>query len=261
MLPMRGYILIGLNVVRILSIIFMLLTFASSVFVLVQDIEAVNRFVKDATDDDFADCDYIENSTVPNQPAGVFWAVVNRLFIIFQIIVLLLSEIGWPMGFFNRYFPVLGDDFGLGPLGIFQCLIGATILSHHVDDFTLVAAFMLFSIGCLNMLLGLVFRERAKDKRSLFTWRHEKRTPPSEDARPTFVRPADGAVSNLFLNRKLSSPSKGFGPDAEKQAGLKGFLITVPPESRGPFAPPIQPSSRAGSPTSLPRFKSSDTAL
>lgn len=257
MLPMRGCtsselmgvncadsavdILIGLNVVRILSIIFMLLTFASSVFVLVQDIEAVNRFVKDATDDDFADCDYIEyvcallsfayllnllcrNSTVPNQPAGVFWAVVNRLFIIFQVIVLLLSEIGWPMGFFNRYFPVLGDDFGLGPLGIFQCLIGATILSHHVDDFTLVAAFMLFSIGCLNMLLGLVFRERAKDKRSLFTWRHEKRTPPSEDTRPTFVRPTDGAVSNLFLNRKLSSPSKGFGPDAEKQAGLKGTI-------------------------------------
>ena len=26
------------------------------------------------------------------------------------------------MAFFNRYFPVLGSDFGLGALGIFQCL-------------------------------------------------------------------------------------------------------------------------------------------
>jgi len=44
---------------------------------------------------------------VPNQPAGVFWAVVNRLLIIFQVIFLVLSEVGWPMSFFDRFFPVL----------------------------------------------------------------------------------------------------------------------------------------------------------
>jgi hypothetical protein len=61
-------------------------------------------------------------STVPNQPAGVFWAVVNRLFIIFQLVFLLLSEVSWPMFFFDRFFPVLGSQFGLGSLGIFQGL-------------------------------------------------------------------------------------------------------------------------------------------
>lgn len=61
-------------------------------------------------------------STVPNQPAGAFWAVLNRLLIIGQTIVLILSEFGWPASFFNRYFPVLGKDFGLGALGIMQCL-------------------------------------------------------------------------------------------------------------------------------------------
>jgi len=61
-------------------------------------------------------------STVPNQPAGEFWAILNRLLIVFQIIALILSEIGWPMEFFNRFFPVLGDNFGLGPLGVMQCL-------------------------------------------------------------------------------------------------------------------------------------------
>ena len=62
------------------------------------------------------------NSTVPNQPAGVFWAVLNRLLIIGQVTILFLSEIGWPSVFFDRFFPVLGDDFGVGALGVIQCL-------------------------------------------------------------------------------------------------------------------------------------------
>jgi hypothetical protein len=88
------------------------------------------------------DCDYIEyvytsffgwliirsilvsrrGSTVPNQPAGAFWAVINRLFIIFQVVMLILSEIGWPALFFDRFFPVLGKESGLEALGVFQCL-------------------------------------------------------------------------------------------------------------------------------------------
>lgn len=49
--------------------------------------------------------------------------------------------------------------------------IGATILSHHVGKFTLVSAFFLFSVGCLNITLGLVFREHAKSKRSIRAWK------------------------------------------------------------------------------------------
>ena len=64
----------------------------------------------------------LRGSTVPNQPAGVFWAVLNRLLIIGQAIVLLLSEFGWPAAFFDRFFPVLGKDFGLGALGVMQGL-------------------------------------------------------------------------------------------------------------------------------------------
>ena len=125
---------------------------------MVNDIKAVNSFMHASSTnsteaEEMLDCDYIEDSTVPNQPAGVFWAVTNRLLIIAQVIVLILSEIGWPMSFFQRFFPVLGQDFGLGALGIFQGLIGAAVLSHHVDDFSLVSAFFLFAIACINMLL------------------------------------------------------------------------------------------------------------
>jgi hypothetical protein len=65
-------------------------------------------------------------STVPNQPAGVFWAVLNRLLIVTQVLVLIMSELGWPSAFFNRFFPILGKDFGLGALGIIQCLYGSS---------------------------------------------------------------------------------------------------------------------------------------
>ena len=62
------------------------------------------------------------DSTVPNQAAGEFWAVLNWLLIVFQVVAVILSEIGWPLAFFNQFFPVLGSEFGLGPLGSMQCL-------------------------------------------------------------------------------------------------------------------------------------------
>ncbi|KAK0476074.1 hypothetical protein IW261DRAFT_1552303 [Armillaria novae-zelandiae] len=203
MLPPRAYIFIGLNIIRTLSIIGLLLVFASNIETLVSDIKAVNRFQSTSGDSTTSssnstvvDTDYIDGSTVPNQVAGIFWAVLNRLLIIGQTVVLLLSEFGWPSVFFNRFFPVLGDDFGLGALGIIQCLIGAAILSHHVDDFTLVSAFFLFSIGCLNMLA--CNEEKGSDA---------------------------GSKAGF-----------GFGRQGEKAAGLKGFLISKPLESLPRYA-------------------------
>lgn len=131
---------------------------------MVHDVEAVNRFIAEGKDDssnstsNLLNYEYIayvpltsqrgeslsrlacvkipcscvamltfSDSTVPNQPAGAFWAVLNRLLIIFQIIVLILSEIGWPSAFFDKYFPVLGSEFGLGALGVIQCLYAHTL--------------------------------------------------------------------------------------------------------------------------------------
>ncbi|KAF7796547.1 hypothetical protein EIP86_007727 [Pleurotus ostreatoroseus] len=272
-----GSIFIGLNVLRILSIISMILVLASSIFVMVTDIQAVNNFMKDSNDTDLTDCDYIEGSTVPNQPAGVFWAVVNRLLIIFQVIVLILSEFGWPSKFFDRFFPVLGTNFGLGPLGIFQCLIGATILSHHVDDFTLVAGFFLFAIGCVNMLCGLIFRAGAKDRRRL-SWKNGAGTvlPTSQvqkvqDLRPQFSRPRSGYLDTVFGRNKEAEaeagmPEKrgeGFGLNGQRKSGLKGFMLSRPVEALSKYSAgtprPANPNSRAGTPE--PLFKSSKTAL
>ncbi|KAF8708892.1 hypothetical protein AX14_013543, partial [Amanita brunnescens Koide BX004] len=143
-------------------------------------------------------------SAVPNQPAGIFWAVVATLLIILQSIILFLSELGWPMKFFDRFFPVLGSEFGLGPLGIFQGLIATQILSHHVDDYTLVSAFFLFSIGCLNMLLGLIFRESAKDRQSPLSWRAEAKGIPPKSV------DSDSPKQFVFAGKGLTAIRRSF---------------------------------------------------
>ncbi|KAG8215314.1 hypothetical protein J3R82DRAFT_8903 [Butyriboletus roseoflavus] len=128
-LPGFARVFIGLNIVRAISIIALLLVFATSILVLVDDVEAVNAFTNgnfNQTAFDAGNSDYIPSSTVPNQTGGAFWAVLNQIFIIFQTIVLILSEIGWPAAFFDRFFPVLGKDFGVGALGVMQCLSVAT---------------------------------------------------------------------------------------------------------------------------------------
>jgi hypothetical protein len=288
----RAYIFFALNVVRFLSIVSLILVFASSIFVIVTDVEAVNAFQAakqsgNVTAQDFADCEYIENSTVPNQIGGVFWAVINRLLIIFQVVILFLSEIGWPSAFFDRFFPVLGTGFGLGALGIFQGLIGAAVLSQHVDDFTLVSAFFLFVLGCINMFLGLLFRESAKSRRSITSWR--------EDAKGVLPTTNLRTAANLDLNRSGSSNSGqsstsstmyekssgvsefgavrnasragyGFGRQGEKAAGLKGFLISKPIESlpryaARPTSVPSRSSRSSRSPSPEPHFASGGSAI
>ncbi|KAF5373704.1 hypothetical protein D9758_000955 [Tetrapyrgos nigripes] len=283
----RSYIFIGLNAVRALSIIGLILVFSSSILVMVTNIKAVNAFqaaVQNGTGDNLlGNCDYIDGSTVPNQAAGVFWAVVSTLLILFQSVILLLSECSWPMPFFDRFFPVLGTNFGLGALGIFQGLIGAQILSHHVDDFTLVAGFFVFSIGCLNMLLGLIFRESAKQRRSLRAWRDQ-----GKEILPTANATDKGAVfvnvSPAFVSRSLSGttynsekaapvlefghwnkrasadstdgpvkpyPGYGFGRQGEKKAGLRGFILQKPEESLPRYATPPPPPAMP-TPVSIP---------
>jgi hypothetical protein len=284
MLPPRAYVFIGLNIIRVLSIIALLLVLASSGVTLANDIKAVNRFVEggkhvvNATSADgavngtmeaFVDMDYITGSTVPNQPAGAFWAVLNRLFIVFQTIVLILSELGFPAKFFDRFFPVLGKDFGLGALGLFQMLLGAAILSHRVDTFTLVSAFFLFSLGCLNVLLGLIFRESVKSKRSVTSWREQAKSvlptyTGSSNVAPTAASPPPPSfVSHLYTGSSMGShhghghskgnsswshekgsydekdkfTGYGFGRQGEKAAAMQGYLLSKPVESLPRYAP------------------------
>lgn len=268
MIPPRGYVFIGLNIIRVLSIVSLLLMLASSLYTMVHDVKAVNQLMVDErhglnTTIVQETNDYIAGSTVPHQTAGAFWAVVNRLFIIFQVIVLICSEFGWPSAFFDKFFPVLGRDFGLGALGIFQCLLGAAVLSHHSDTFALVAAWFVFGIGCVNALfIGLIFRGTARERRSIFAWRERAR-----DILPTanvaghkidVVDAAErfgGFVASQMEKRQHSRNESvqslrrdhtgasdrsnfsglGFGRQGEKAAAQRGYMINRPVEALPPY--------------------------
>jgi len=52
-------IFIGLNAVRTLSIISLVLVFASSIFVMVKDVEAFNEFTSQSNGTALQNCDYI----------------------------------------------------------------------------------------------------------------------------------------------------------------------------------------------------------
>lgn len=269
MLPPRGYIFIGLNILRLLSVVALVLVFSSSILGIVHDVQSVNKFrnpdpasesAKNSTVARFKSTEYILNSQVPNQPAGEFWAIVNRLLIIGQIIVLFISEVGVFTPFFDKFFPVLGKSFGLGAIGLFQCFIGAAVLSHHVDAFALVSAWFLFAIGCINILAGLIWRERSRSKRSITSWRDMKKSdvlpknlrdlkttyqgvmapspPPSFHSHSNSV--AD-EKSGFSLDADTAPAAKfsgfGFGRQGEKAAAAKGFLISKPLESLPRYMP------------------------
>lgn len=162
--------------------------------------------------------------------------------------------------------------------------LGAAILSHHVNDFTLVSAFFLFSLGCLNILVGLIFREKSKPRRSITAWKERaKDVLPApvlsgvekgmEFGRAVGVEPPR-FMSNVFdthqhiprhdtgdsgVSRSTTGTSKsglGFGRQGSKAAELKGFLLTRPVESLPRYAP-----KPAQSEHSAPTFESSTTVV
>jgi hypothetical protein len=171
------------------------------------------------------------NSTVPDQSGGVAWAVINRLFIIAQVTILAFSELDWFAHLFDRYFPVVGPEFGPGPLGVFQCLIGGTVLSHHVRKFAIVSGFFLFSIGCLNIAIGLILGVAAKKIRS-----GESNSlvfdPPVPRRRPCIF---DESASGVAPGRS-GSWGLGFGKQAEKAASMHGIISLC---HRPPFSLPL----------------------
>lgn len=168
-----------------------------------------------------------------------------------------------------------------------------------MDDFTLVSAFFLFVLGCMNMLLGLIFRESAKSRRSVTSWREEakgilpttnvghlalNRTGSSESSRSftssTLYEEKSRDLAEFGAGRSNSRAGYGFGRQGEKAAGLKGqsswfqfcdtyslyfsgFLISKPLETVPRYSPrPTSvPSQSSRVPSPEPRFASSGTAI
>lgn len=130
--------------------------------------------------------------------------------------------------------------------------IGATVLSHHVNAFSLVSAFFLFGLGCINIVLGLIFRAGIQDRRSIFAWRERARDfAPSVNVAGHKIDVVDtaeklSALAGGYLEKKRmdrqntglsgstavhadspppGSRGMGFGRQAEKAAASKGYVL------------------------------------
>ena len=123
------------------------------------------------------------------------------------------------------------------------------MLSHHVDEFSLVSAFFLFSLGCVNIFLGLIFRESAKWRRSLTSWREQDKNtkggvlPTTQGPRPLVMSPHGdtawekereayggyGAGGDTSRSGSLSSQKSGmgFGRQGEKAALARGTPSSI----------------------------------
>lgn len=140
--------------------------------------------------------------------------------------------------------------------------IGASILSHRVNEFALVSAFFLFAVGCVNIFFGLIFRESSKPRRSMTAW-HDAHQPALPQTNVQLHSGAASFISNAEKPAGLTSPAPiaspalaadyssssfrgyGFGRQGEKAAGasgLKGFLISRPLETLPRYAPKAGPS-------------------
>ena len=69
--------------------------------------------------------------TAPSRANGRDRPGCNQSVIITRVTILAFSEMDLFPQLFDKFFPVVGPEFRLGPLGIFQCLIGGTRISHY----------------------------------------------------------------------------------------------------------------------------------
>ncbi|WWC86177.1 uncharacterized protein L201_001050 [Kwoniella dendrophila CBS 6074] len=269
-LPKRpsGPVFIGLNVLRVISIIALLLVMSSNIVTMADDIKAIKASSQTTTDPE-EDCDYYEFSSVPDQTGGPFWSILNRLFIIFECILLTMSEIGVPRRLFEEWIPILGPAHGLGGLGVFQALLGAQVLSHYCTLFPQVSSWLLFIIGCFDILAGIFFRAGAKKKRLIFSWENvssltpqtrmaatawdmvtEKKSSSSSSHKSSSSEAGDSRPAAPILGRSNTNASDspllpenknktepgakfggfGFGRQGEKIAAERGWKISKPSE-------------------------------
>jgi hypothetical protein len=209
-----------------------------------------------------------------------------------------VSECSWPMAFFDRFFPVLRHEIWSWTIWEFSnacmCLflysfaINLNQISGFQLKFSLITSttslsFLpssLFALGCLNMLLGLIFRESAKPKRSITSWRAEAKgisayhRGPAPRLRKRYllsfqlcfsqekgqqVHVSHETVTDAHSYRSTEKAGYGFGRQGEKVAGLRGFILQKPEESLPRYASPTPP--RAATVSRSPSSVSSSSSF
>ncbi|GHJ85335.1 hypothetical protein NliqN6_1737 [Naganishia liquefaciens] len=266
---------IVLNVVRFLSIVALILIMVSQMVgasndaVAYRESELPNAVSNTTYLSIDEDCDYFELTSVPDQPGGIFWAILNRTFIIIVIFILLPTELIIPVKrltqFYLDYIPVISPSHGLGILGVVQCWIASTVLSKYVqrtpqtkaahkiyttynDKFETLRPFADVAVSAMSKNKNPAPAQPGSDRQAYSSTENllhkdEKKsqtyTEPDVD-RPSGSQTAHGEPSGTKRFSKVQGVkfgSFGFGKQAQKSGNLKGLVITRPMETLPRFAP------------------------
>ncbi|KAJ9100103.1 hypothetical protein QFC19_005783 [Naganishia cerealis] len=258
---------IALNIVRFLSIVALCLIFASQIVGAAIDADAFRQSRDDnithmsTFQQDNLDCDYFEYSSVPDQPGGIFWAILNRTFILIVVLILLPTELVIPAKkltqFYIDYIPIISPAHGLGILGVIQCWIASTALSktpqtkaaHRVcttynDKFDKLKPFTDTAASTLNHMRNPTPEEPlARDNAHTSTenllhkdtTRSHIYTEPDVDI-PDVNNAESGSPKRFSKTPGIKFGGFGFGKQAAKPVGQRGLVITRPLESLPRFA-------------------------
>jgi len=227
-----------LNALRGLSMISLLFVFIANIVIMAQDIDALRHGISK----DHEDCDYFDNSGVPNQPAGTFRAFLIIALNIVEVVILFLSETGFPASFFKSWIPCLDSEHSLVGLGVLELLLAAQMMSHFMDPFPLVACFFLLIAGILNILT--IKFDRPKFFRSYAFWKGAR---PAAD-----TATMESGHSRAFSRSNYAPTSAAPSIFTEKEGHGYGFaragddhLVarsmsppSVDRHSNGPLSPP-----------------------
>jgi hypothetical protein len=206
-----------LNALRGLSMVSLLFVFIANFVIMAQDIQAIHN-ESHATAAELAadeECDFIGASSVPNQAAGTFRAFLIIALNIVEIIILFLSETGFPASFFKKWIPCLDNEQSLVCLGVLQLLLAAQMMSHFLEPFPLVASFFLLIAGIFNILT--MYFDRPRHFRSYEFWKGagaDNQVRSMESGRThayTHSHYTASAAASMFNEKQQTPASEGYG--------------------------------------------------
>lgn len=126
MLPLKGIIFITFNLIRLISIVSLLVTFSAVIYLINEDSKAYYAVERSSHFESYRnDYYYFPDTQVATSTWGLFWLEFDR----FNILVLCLVGVASELSFgnvakvFNLFLPILGPSFSTAPLGIMQMIV------------------------------------------------------------------------------------------------------------------------------------------
>lgn len=116
-----------LNMIRLSTMIILLIVAITQLTLTSQQSKYTNEWVHDIKNIN----NYVEDFDIPSHFLGPLWSLFSHLSIFIQAFVIIFSETNLFDGFYNKYLPLLGSNYGLFWSGLYQLYLTTLGLSHH----------------------------------------------------------------------------------------------------------------------------------